>query len=1163
MMPVQPSLYAPVQRPYYIEAPAYRRNSAGIRVMHMLCHLLNRYGQDAYIYPTPTTNPLWHTPILTQSLLEQHQRADRKPITIYPEVVSGNPRDAGSVVRYLLNKPGFLGGDTHFPGSDLIYGYTQHLLPPEEDPAHVLFMPPIDSSIFHNENNPLDHRRQGWLIYPGRYPDALQQYKDLASQCTIITSEWPATPHDMAELFRRSERIYCFTSTAIATEAILCGCPAIVLPSPIFDGTPLGIEELGTHGLAFTNTPEAIAAAIAQLPTAQKTYQDTENRFWDQLEIFIQKTQAMPYTPVVTTHAQKLIETKNKPLQNWLYQRRPNEAQSRLIHEHLETTKDSSPHIEFIVVPGNSPEEAKTTQRNLLAQKYPRLSVHIADDAQATTLNRLASQISGDWICFVQAGTTLSPNGVLPIVLELQGASECRAVYTDEISIDARGELSPLFRPDLNLDMLLSWPAGMARHWIFRREVFLQMGGFDPSFTKAHEFELILRLIENGGLAGLAHIHEPLFIAQKPPLQNCGHEVAAIEKHLHIRGYENATIDVELPGRYRIIYGHANEPLVSIIVTALENPELTQRCLRSIIENTGYPNYEILLMEGPSQGTDNPDLTQLSEKDSPRIQHWKQTNVTTLCALQNLAAQKAGGEYLLFLNNSTAVLQEGWIDALLNHALRPEVGIVGAKVVDPHGHILHAGLVLGLESPAQSPFIGEDAQAPGEMHRLQIDQNYSAVADDCLMVRRALFEQVGGMEESKFSDAYSDADLCLKVGKSGHLIVWTPHVVILKTENAPKVIAPDAEDWMYSRWKSEISRDQAYNQNLSLSGRGFHLETSTDISRNPLPWRPLPTLLAQIGTEKISAHQRIILPAISATTKGLADIRLSQQPLLPAEMERLHPDAWIVQSLEDEHQLAHILRQSQFLQTFKIAEIGHLLPGIRAMGMGFEDGIPGALQKNLGCIDRLLLSSHEQAHALGNLHPDMRVLPTLLPPLWWRDLAHKRKVSERPRVGWAGNEGELEDLAQISEVVQTMAQEVDWIFLGACPDSLRPFVREHHGAVPLEEYASKLASLHLDLALAPLAASLFHECKGIMRLLEYGACGYPVVCSDLTPYRTAELPVTRVKNRTEDWLEAIRMHITDLDASTLAGATLRQKVQDEWMLEGPHLEAWIQAWLPR
>jgi hypothetical protein len=130
-----------------------------------------------------------------------------------------------------------------------------------------------------------------------------------------------------------------------------------------------------------------------------------------------------------------------------------------------------------------------------------------------------------------------------------------------------------------------------------------------------------------------------------------------------------------------------------------------------------------------------------------------------------------------------------------------------------------------------------------------------------------------------------------------------------------------------------------------------------------------------------------------------------------------------------------------------------------------------------------------------------------------------------------------------------------------CPDRLRPYVHEFHPGVFIDDYPAKLASLNLDLAIAPLEDNLFNRCKTNLRLLEYGACGFPVVCSDIEPYR-GDLPVTRVRNRFKDWRDAIRNQLADLDATARQGDLLREQVLRQWLLEGRNLDVWQAAWLP-
>jgi glycosyltransferase involved in cell wall biosynthesis len=177
----------------------------------------------------------------------------------------------------------------------------------------------------------------------------------------------------------------------------------------------------------------------------------------------------------------------------------------------------------------------------------------------------------------------------------------------------------------------------------------------------------------------------------------------------------------------------------------------------------------------------------------------------------------------------------------------------------------------------------------------------------------------------------------------------------------------------------------------------------------------------------------------------------------------------------------------------------------------------------------------------------------------WLGLAPRRREG-KPRVGWAGAIGHRGDLALLAGIVRATAKEVDWVFFGMCPDALKPYATEFHGWVPLHDYAAKLASLDLDLAVAPLEHHPFNEAKSNLRLLEYGVLGYPVVCTDILPYQ-GELPVTRVGNRHRDWVRAIRDMTADREACRRAGEELRDAVIRDWMLED-HLNEWKRAWLP-
>jgi len=286
--------------------------------------------------------------------------------------------------------------------------------------------------------------------------------------------------------------------------------------------------------------------------------------------------------------------------------------------------------------------------------------------------------------------------------------------------------------------------------------------------------------------------------------------------------------------------------------------------------------------------------------------------------------------------------------------------------------------------------------------------------------------------------------------------------------------------------------------------------------------------------------------------------------LSPVAMERFQPTSLVLQRQVTEQQISLLESYRDFSRAFKVYELDDYIQQI-PMKSPFHSVMPKdivkSLRRALATVDRFVVSTERLAEQFHGFHSDIRLVENRLPVDWWSGLKNQRRVGRKPRVGWGGGASHRGDLELIADVVRDLADEVEWVFLGMCPDKLRPYVHEFHVGVPIEEYPRKLASLNLDLALAPLEDNLFNECKSNLRLLEYGACGFPVICTDIVCYRN-DLPVTRVKNRYKEWVSAIRMHLADLDATAEAGDALRDTVQRHWMLKGDMLIDWRNAWLP-
>ena len=189
--------------------------------------------------------------------------------------------------------------------------------------------------------------------------------------------------------------------------------------------------------------------------------------------------------------------------------------------------------------------------------------------------------------------------------------------------------------------------------------------------------------------------------------------------------------------------------------------------------------------------------------------------------MYNAASQQAQGEYLVLLSAESEVVNPNWIESLLNHAQRPEVGVVGPKLIDREGKVTQAGLILGMQGGVGSAFVGEAKDADSYLNRLALEQNYSAVSAACLMVRKALYDALGGLDEAAFAEAFADVNLCLEAAQAGYLTVWTAQVQVIHPGALPD--SAQALEALREKWAQAFQQDQAYNQNLALTGKGFTL----------------------------------------------------------------------------------------------------------------------------------------------------------------------------------------------------------------------------------------------------------------------------------------------------------------------------------------------------
>ncbi|MBV6287954.1 glycosyltransferase family 2 protein [Pseudomonas aegrilactucae] len=410
-------------------------------------------------------------------------------------------------------------------------------------------------------------------------------------------------------------------------------------------------------------------------------------------------------------------------------------------------------------------------------------------------LNQVVRQLPSEWLLLMQAGDVLTRGGVLRLQVELQGAPGCLAISANEVQRDSEGRLISVVRQGGNLDLLRSRPDLMSRHWLVRREAVVELGGYSETYPQAVEFDLLLRLVEQNGLNCLAHMDEYLVIGQQGRAAMAEDALATLNRHLSVLGYRGQVGDAG-EGQLQIDFRHQSTPLVSILIAAEDDLQDLKVCLASVLQRTRYPRYEVLVA---CRDTQAEAAAQALQGFGARLKLLAGAQVESPSQLFNLAAANASGEYLVVLSSRCQVVTPAWIEALLNQAQRPEVGVVGARLVDRQAAISHAGYELLAGPRVQAPWLGLSAQSGKGSLWSSVVRSCAAVSSDCLMVRKALFEQCDGLQPF----AGADIELCLKAAEVGLLVIWAPQAQLF-SQQVPVLGAAECQA-LAARWPGAFS----------------------------------------------------------------------------------------------------------------------------------------------------------------------------------------------------------------------------------------------------------------------------------------------------------------------------------------------------------------------
>lgn len=483
------------------------------------------------------------------------------------------------------------------------------------------------------------------------------------------------------------------------------------------------------------------------------------------------------------------------------------------------------------------------------------LKKHAAEDARIKVMyrpenghiskasNSALELATGEYIALFDNDDLLPEHALFHVVEAVLNDPDAVIIYSDEDKLDIHGvRTDPYFKCDWNPELFLGH--NLISHFgVYRTDHVKAIGGFRVGYEGSQDYDFAARILERIEPKQVLHIPRVLYhwrmlpgsaamgTSEKPYAVLASEK--ALNEHLARRGVKG-NVEALPIGMHRIHFSLPDTlPLVSIIIPTRNAAQLVQNCVQSIYQLTTYKNFEILLVDNGSDNAVALDLFRELERQHDNFRVIQDGRPFNYSALNNNAVKQAKGDLVCLLNNDIEVITPEWLNEMVSVATQERVGAVGAKLSYPNNRIQHAGVILGM---------GADRVAGHGHHTLPrnnfgyfsraiLTQELSAVTAACLVIKKSIYEQVGGLDE-QLEVAFNDVDFCLKVREAGYRNIWTPHAELYHHESVsrghednPEKQARFAKEaaYMRKRWGKLLMADPAYSPNLTLNHGDFSL----------------------------------------------------------------------------------------------------------------------------------------------------------------------------------------------------------------------------------------------------------------------------------------------------------------------------------------------------